>query len=382
MTALKRAALELGLRAGIFRLAQFALWRRQAAILTFHRFAGPGEGSRRGLPIERLDEYMGYLKGHYRVVSLDELTRELRQGVVRPSTVAVTVDDGYRDVFTLAAPVFRRHGIPASLFVVSDFVDGACWIWTDRFRFVFDRAPRGRVEFRHNGSLHAVEIREERDRMREEERWRERAKRLSVTERDDLLSAIAGAWRIEIPVEPPREYQPMTWPELRALAAEGFDVGGHTRTHPILSRVVPEALRAEIGECKEQIEHHVGARVRHFAYPNGWHEDYTPEAVLAVSRAGYRVAVTSIPGGNTPSTSPWEMHRIGAEADDLAHFAQYVSGFEQVKLKARAKILGGGLRPPSITSPQDSLRRQSRRSEAERIGEGFRGRRPSCGLNE
>src|SRR5262249_35788825 len=159
-----QAALELGLRAGVFRVAQLALWRRQAAILTFHRFAGGDNGTWRGLPVERLDEYMRYLTRQYRVVSLDELTRELEHGVVRPSTLVVTVDDGYRDVFTLAAPVFRRYRIPFSLFVVSDFVDGHLWIWTDRFRFVFDRAPRGHLEFHHRGSRHVLEIRDEHDR--------------------------------------------------------------------------------------------------------------------------------------------------------------------------------------------------------------------------
>jgi peptidoglycan/xylan/chitin deacetylase (PgdA/CDA1 family) len=258
--------------------------------------------------------------------------------VVRPNTVVVTVDDGHHDTFTLAAPVFRRYGVPASLFVVSDFLDGRLWIWTDRFHFVFDRAPRGRVEFRHRGSVHEVEIRDERDRAREEERWRRHAKRLPLAERDDLLSSLAHEWGIEIPSEPPGEYRPMSWAEVRALATEGFDVGGHTRTHPILSRIPAGRLWAEIGESKEQIEQRIGLPVHHFAYPNGWPEDYTSEAVLAVARAGYRAAVTTIPGGNAPSTSLYELRRIVPEAGDLAHFVQDVSGFEQVKLKARAGL--------------------------------------------
>jgi len=338
MMALKRAALELLLRAGMFRLAQRASWRRQAAILTFHRFAGGEGGTRRGLRVERLDEYMCYLVRHFRVVSLDELEFDLRHNLVRPSTVAVTVDDGYRDVFTLAAPVFRRYRIPASLFVVSDFVGGGRWIWTDRFRFVFDQAPRGRVDVHHRGSAYAVEIRDERDRHATEFGWRERAKGMSVAERDDLLDAFAHAWRIEIPMEPAPEYRPMSWAELHELASEGFDIGGHTRTHPILSRIPPHLLGDEIGACKELIESEIGAPVRHFAYPNGRREDYSASAVRAVVRAGYTAAVTSVPGGNTPSTSPFELNRLGADADDLAHFAQYVSGFEQMKLRALAGL--------------------------------------------
>src|SRR5262249_7527774 len=150
-----------------------------------------------------------------------------------------------------------------------------------------------------------------------EARWREHAKRLSVNEREDLLRAIAGAWRIEIPKEPPAEFRPLSWADLRKLAAEGFDVGGHTRTHPILSGIPGDRLREEIEGCKEVIEHGIGARIRNFASPNGWRDDYSSEAV-AVARAGYRAAVTSIPGGNTPSTPLHELRRIGADPDDLA----------------------------------------------------------------
>jgi peptidoglycan/xylan/chitin deacetylase (PgdA/CDA1 family) len=135
----------------------------------------------------------------------------------------------------------------------------------------------------------------------------------------------------------------MTWTQLRALAAGGFDVGAHTRTHPILSRVGRERLRAEIEGCKEQMEPKLGFAVSHFAYPNGGRQDYTPEAVEVVSQAGYRAAVTSVAGGNTPSTSLFELRRIGA-AEDLPHFAQSVSGFEDIHLRMRARLGVGPMR--------------------------------------
>lgn len=345
MSPLKLAALQLGFQAGLFHLTQRAVRRRQAVILTFHRFSGHGEGHAGGMPIQRFTEYMEYLTRHYRIASLRTMTEELSRGVVRPYTVAVTVDDGYHEVFTLAAPVLRAYGVSASFFVISDFVDRLLWPWTDRFGFLFDRAPRDRLAFRHRGSVQVVEMREERDRRWAATHWLEYAKRLPVAERDELLETIAAAAGVEVPVAPPREYRPMTWTQLRALAAEGFDVGAHTRTHPILSRVGPERLRAEIAGGREQMEQRLGFPVRHFAYPNGRKEDYTPEAVELVARAGYRAAVTCVAGGNTPSTSPFELRRVGAAKEGLAHFAQAVCGFEQVKQRVRAELGFDRMRP-------------------------------------
>jgi peptidoglycan/xylan/chitin deacetylase (PgdA/CDA1 family) len=337
MSSLKQVTLEFALRAGLFRLARRAVRRRQAVILTFHRFSGNGEGLPGGMPIQRFAEDMEYLTRHYRVVSLRTVTDELSRGEVPPYTVAVTVDDGYHEVFTLAAPILKRCGVPASVFVISDFIEGRLWPWTDRLRFVLHHAPRDRVPFRHQGSVHVLEMRKDEDRQRTEAHWLEHAKRLPVVERDDLLDTIARAAGVELPGAPPREYRPMTWTQLRALAADGFDVGAHTRTHPILSRVGPEQLRAEIEGCKQYLEQMLGFPVPHFAYPNGGSQDYTPEAVAVVSQAGYRAAVTSVGGGNTPATSPFELRRI-CPADDLSHFAQAVSGFDQIRREMWARL--------------------------------------------
>src|SRR6267143_1281642 len=163
MFALKRAAVRFGLHGGVFRLAQFAVRRRQAVILMFHRLSGNGEVHIRGLPIERFEEYIKYLTRHYRIVSLDTLVEECTRGTVKPYSAAVTFDDGFHEVFSLAAPVLRRYGVPASFFVVSDFAEGRLWLWPDRFSYVFDRAPRGRGEFRYRGSIQVLEIRNDED---------------------------------------------------------------------------------------------------------------------------------------------------------------------------------------------------------------------------
>lgn len=335
MTTLKRVVIQLGFDAGLFRLVRFAVRRRQAVILMFHRFSGEGQGHPKGLPIDRFAEFMAYLTRHYRVVSLRRLTDELRRGAVQPFTAAVTIDDGYHEVFTLAAPVLRRHGVPASIFVVSDFIDGQLWPWIDRFDFVFDRAPHERLEFGHRGSRHVLEGGGNEYRQQAGEQWREYAKSLMVAERDQLLEAIAKASGVEIPREPPSEYRPMTWDQLRALAGEGFDVGAHTRSHPILSRTDPQRLRTEVEGCKERIEQRLGFPVRHFAYPNGLREDYTPETVAAVARAGYIAAVTAVAGGNASATPLLELRRIAVHPESVARFAQSVSGFDEIRLRVR-----------------------------------------------
>jgi peptidoglycan/xylan/chitin deacetylase (PgdA/CDA1 family) len=337
MSRLKELALQVAFSSGAFRFMQFAT-RRQAVILNFHRFCDDGEGVPGGLPVRKLASYLEYLTRRYRVVSLSALTEDLQRGNVRPNTAAVTVDDGYHEAFSLAAPLFRRYGVPACFFVVSDFADGRIWLWPDRFWFVFRHAKRT-VTFRHRGESHVMEFWDAAHRRRSEERWCEYAETLSVADRDELLQSIANACEVDAPVTPPQECRPMTWAQLRELAGEGFEIGSHTRTHPILSHIESGQLQTEITGSKELIERRLGCQITHFAYPNGRKRAYSPAAVEAVSRAGYQAAVTTEPGGNTLNTSIFELHRIDGSATDLAHFGQSVCQFDLFRAGLRERFL-------------------------------------------
>jgi peptidoglycan/xylan/chitin deacetylase (PgdA/CDA1 family) len=99
----------------------------------------------------------------------------------------------------------------------------------------------------------------------------------------------------------------LTPDELRELAAVGWELGGHTVTHPDLATLDYEGCVREIeGSCKA-LEQILGAPVESFAYPFG---SYGPAAVAAARNAGLVAAVTTGSG----SWEPYELTRamIGA----------------------------------------------------------------------
>ncbi|HOS42762.1 MAG TPA: polysaccharide deacetylase family protein [Armatimonadota bacterium] len=75
---------------------------------------------------------MQYLvENGFTIVSVDEVERALRERRPLPEkAVAVTLDDGYRDNFTCAFPILRRHEAPATVFLVTSVVgDDAHLTW-------------------------------------------------------------------------------------------------------------------------------------------------------------------------------------------------------------------------------------------------------------
>src|SRR5262249_23134855 len=90
----------------------------------------------------------------------------------------------------------------------------------------------------------------------------------------------------------------LSWDQVRLMSASGIDFGGHTVTHPFMSKLTPADAAWEVGECKRRIEQEVQKPVEFFAYPNGREEDFADANKDVLRAAGYRAAVTTIWGMN------------------------------------------------------------------------------------
>src|SRR5579863_3680088 len=76
----------------------------------------------------------------------------------------------------------------------------------------------------------------------------------------------------------------LTAADLRALTADGFEIGGHTVSHKVLTSLSPQDMAREVGECKQVLQDATGREVTAVCYPKG---RFNPEVVQQVKRAGY-----------------------------------------------------------------------------------------------
>lgn len=99
---------------------------RGVPVLMYHAFGARDEGDRYVVSRRALSRQLGALRLlGYRGVEFAEVARCLRDGELPPRrAVAITIDDGYRDNLEVAEPVMRRHGFPATVFLVSGKLGG------------------------------------------------------------------------------------------------------------------------------------------------------------------------------------------------------------------------------------------------------------------
>jgi peptidoglycan/xylan/chitin deacetylase (PgdA/CDA1 family) len=125
-------------------------------------------------------------------------------------------------------------------------------------------------------------------------------------------------------------------PQLRELAAAGFEVGSHSASHPFLTEVDAETLRRELTGSKRALEDIIGRPVTHLSCPGG----RTSRAVARAAReAGYETMATSRIGANTASTDSFAIARCAVHRDTPdGTFAAFCrgEGLAAAQLRGRA----------------------------------------------
>lgn len=114
-----------------FRLPQLVrFWNRSSVmILCYHGITersdpDPGDRSEVGVARSLFLSQLEYLKRHYTVIALRDylLARQNRQALPQHSVV-LTFDDGQRNFLTVAAPILSELGFPATIYLVTDWVE-------------------------------------------------------------------------------------------------------------------------------------------------------------------------------------------------------------------------------------------------------------------
>jgi peptidoglycan/xylan/chitin deacetylase (PgdA/CDA1 family) len=91
-------------------------------ILIYHR-VGAGSGGQMDLSPSAFEDQVAWLARRRRVVDLDTAADELSAGGPPQPGVVVTFDDGTEDWLEVVLPILERHGVPATFYVATGFVE-------------------------------------------------------------------------------------------------------------------------------------------------------------------------------------------------------------------------------------------------------------------
>jgi peptidoglycan/xylan/chitin deacetylase (PgdA/CDA1 family) len=241
---------------------------------------------------------------YFQVLPLDTAVELLRRAELPPGAIAVTFDDGYRDNYEVALPILQRHGICATFFIASGYLDGGI-MFNDVIIESLRRTALQRLDLTSLGlgSYTLANVAERRATVRE---ILPRLKYAEWGDRAEKAKRVAELAQ----VEPPSGLM-MTSDQVRALHSAGMGIGAHTVHHPILAMTRDSDAINEIQVGRRTLDEITGVPVTLFAYPNGGPgRDYRAEHVSMVKSLGFLGAVSTAPGVATGTTDLFQLPRF------------------------------------------------------------------------
>lgn len=283
------------------------------SVLIFHRvLPKPDPLFPDDMHAHRFDELCSWLASWFNVLPLDQAAAHLKVGTLPARAACITFDDGYADNHHIAIPILKSHGLTATFFIATGFLDGGR-MWNDTIietvrgcqatvlnlsELDLGCHPLGTIAAQKAAVASLIG----------------QIKYRPVSERISLTEEIAVQANVQLPKD-----LMLTSPEVRAMRDAGMQIGAHTVSHPILATLASHQAKEEIGASKYFLEQLLDDRVGLFAYPNGKQgEDYLPQNVEMVRSLGFDVAVNTQWGvsrmGDDPLQikrfTPWDKTRI------------------------------------------------------------------------
>ncbi len=336
-SSFKKRLFAFAYNSGLVRIGH-GLWTNTITVLNYHRI---DDLDREGFDTFRpnisarpkdFESQMEYMARWFNIVSLNDVVNWLDGRKTLPSHAAlITFDDGYLDNYTNAYPVLRKYNFPAVIFLTTGHIQQDIPFYWDLIAYCFHHTLRDHIELPDNTHLHwqnTIELSKASSTLIEQLKSLPESEKLAWVEKLPKLLDVSiptGYFRALI----------VDWDQIREMHQSGIEFGGHTMSHPILTRVPIEHAREEIEGSKARIERELGEEILGFAYPNGLMNDFNSEIESLTAQAGFRAAFTLLNGPSTQrevKRNPFSIRRVFiSHKHTLPEFAVLVSGFNRYR---------------------------------------------------
>jgi peptidoglycan/xylan/chitin deacetylase (PgdA/CDA1 family) len=280
------------------------------SILIYHRVLAeqdsifPGEAT-----VDTFNAQISRLKVVFNVLPLVEAIVRLKAGTLPARAACITFDDGYADNLTHALPILQKHGLHATFFIATAYLNGGR-MFNDTIIEAIRNSHDSFLDFDELG-LGCHDVSTAQAKCQAINKILHKVKYLPVKLREEKVAQLAHlAGNAQLVGD-----MMMTTAQLKAMHAAGMGIGAHTSRHPILVNLSDKEVCDEILTGQKFLEDTLGETVTLFAYPNGKPGiDYLSGQAAIVRELGFDAAVSTQTGYATngcdlfqlPRFTPWQ----------------------------------------------------------------------------
>lgn len=272
-------------------------------------------------------QQMAWLASHAHVLSLRDAVERMLDNAPLPSrSVAITFDDGYADNLTVAAPILRQYGLPATFYVVTGGLEEGTPLWWDQVIGMvattgvthLPTAELGLSGLPAHLPLHPAS------------RRRDSCVRLldAIWDRNaaDIVAILGQLERLLKPRPQPVLAAPrLSIAQLQQLAGQDFEIGGHTHSHVDPRLLDRTRLAHELSHSRQRLQQLCQQPIDSFAYPGGRSSVWMPDLL---AQAGFHHAVDTRRGINQLPINRYALVRVGMPDTPVSDFKRAIRNLD------------------------------------------------------
>ena len=267
-------------------------WKGNGAILTYHRIL-PDEKIKDDLdvglavPASNFEKQIKLLKAKYDIVSIDELINNLKLKKKEKFLLSITFDDGYKDNLNFALPVLEHYKIPATIYIITRFLDTEVWMWWYELKEIINQ--KNQLRFNYNEQDFFYELKNYNQKIKAFKNLRKLFLNLKVNEQLRLLEIITENKKR-------KNYSKicLNAEELKTLDKNSLiTIGAHTHNHTNLKILNKDEAIDDICKCTKILENLLKHKIKHFAYPYGGVDQADTREYDIIKNLNFNSAVTA-----------------------------------------------------------------------------------------
>jgi len=244
---------------------------------------------------EFLEEFILKLKAKgYEFISIDRLYEILQNKEKVKKQIVFTLDDGYKDNYKIAYPIFKKYNTPFVIYLTTSFPERNAYLW---WYVIEDILIENNEIILGSGQKFICKTKEQKNNIFL--KIREMIKGFNKNEFQERLNNLLKNYKIDW-VKKCSELT-MDWEQIINISKDNLcTIGGHTKNHYALNRLSETEIIEEVMGANKIIESKIGKKVEHFSYPFGTRNEITKRESNIVKKLGFKTAAITRYGNIYP----------------------------------------------------------------------------------
>ncbi len=262
-----------------FNYFPFRFNKKSLLVLMFHQVNDKKTLFYPSMPVHAFKEMCQFVKKHYEVIHFSEINEYYSKKVTKPAAI-ITFDDGNYDIVNNVFPILKEMNLKFTINIDTEILETSM---SQDFVRVYDILNSTKIDSFINRKFMNEPIRiNKKNPIETEFIFTELLSNMSTQKRREFLIDMA----IITKMEDINFSKVVSFDDLKKLSESHLvEIGSHSHSHSILTKIPEEQLIIELKHSKEVLENLTGKNIDIIAYPNGIYNQSVQEIAKSV---GYK----------------------------------------------------------------------------------------------